>query len=172
MKSKDVHQLCWTVCHHCQVFQTVKPRRGQVPWTMDFFPIPDEIFSSLCMDFVDIEPCKDNEDKSYDCCFVIVCRLSGYIMAIPCRKEGLTTKTVEQLFLDKCVSFMGLTNEIVSDNDHLISSRFTTHYVDLWELKNISQSSTDQNQTAGLRQLWRLLSQCWWLAYKKHDQTG
>ena len=29
-----------------------------------------------------------------------------------------------QLFLEKCVCFMGLPNEIVSDQDHLISSKF------------------------------------------------
>ena len=62
----------------------------------------------MCMDFVDIEPVKDTEGRQFDCCLVIVCRLSGYIVAIPCKKEGLTAKVVAQLFLEKCVSFMGL----------------------------------------------------------------
>ena len=83
MKAKDVHQLCWTVCHHCQVCQALKPRKGQVPGTGDFCLIRDKIFSSLCMDSVDIEPCKDNEDKTYDCWFVNDCRLSGNIIDIP-----------------------------------------------------------------------------------------
>ena len=52
-------------------------------------------------------------------------------MAFPCRKEGLTAKVVAQLFLEKCVSFMGLPNEIVSDNDHLLSSHFFTTLCDL-----------------------------------------
>ena len=61
LKAKDLHQRCWEICQHCQVCQAVKPRKGQVPGTMDFCPIPQEIFSSLCMDFVDIEPCKGTD---------------------------------------------------------------------------------------------------------------
>ena len=91
---------------------------------MDFVPIPEDIFTSICMDFVDIPECLSTDGKLFDCCFVIVCRLSGYITAIPCRKSGLTAKIVAQLFLSHCISFMGLPNEIVSDNDHLISSSF------------------------------------------------
>ena len=96
---KELHKACSDVCHHCQVCQAVKPRKGQVPGTMDFFPIPQEIFSSLCMDFVDLEPCKGTDGCTYDYCLVIVCRLSGYIVAIPCKKDGLTAKKVAQLFL-------------------------------------------------------------------------
>ena len=92
MKAKELHSLCWNICHHCQVCQAVKPRKGHVPGTMDFCPIPQEIFSSLCMDFVDIELVKDTEGRQFDCCLVIVCRLSGYIVAIPCKKEGLKQK--------------------------------------------------------------------------------
>ena len=55
---------------------------------------------------------------------MIVCRLSGYILAIPCQKAGLTAISLAQIFLDKCVFFMGIPNEIVSDQDHLISSKF------------------------------------------------
>ena len=57
-------------------------------------------------------------------------------MAIPCKKEGLTAKKVAVLFLNNCVAFMGLPNEIVSDNDHLISSFFFTT---LCELVGIEQ---------------------------------
>ena len=76
------------------------------------------------MDFVDIGKCKGADGSIYDSAFVIVCRLSGYVVAIPVRKEGLTSKKVAEIFLEKCVSFMGLPNEIVSDNDHLLSSSF------------------------------------------------
>ena len=136
IKQKDLHHRCWTVCHFCQICQAVKPRRGKVPGTMDFCPIPQEIFTSLCMDFVDLEKCKSPDGNLYDCAFVIVCRLSGYIVAIPCKKEGLTAKRLAELFLSNCVNFMGLPNEIVSDNDHLISSSF---FKTLCELVGIEQ---------------------------------
>jgi transposase InsO family protein len=92
--------------------------------TMDFSPIPQDIFSSLCMDFLELEPCKGIDGKEYNYVLVIVCRLSGYILAVPCLKAGLTAVSLAQIFLEKCVSFIGIPNEIVSDQDHLISSKF------------------------------------------------
>ena len=123
--------MCVQVSHHCQVCQAVKPRQGVAPGTMNFCAIPQDIFTSLCMDFVDLESVRSLDDQSYDCCLTIVCRLSGFVVAIPCLKQGLTAKKVAQLFLEKCVSFMGLPNEIVSDNDHLLSSAFFTTLCDL-----------------------------------------
>jgi len=51
-------------------------------------------------------------------------RLSGYIQAIPCLKSGLTADKAARLFMDHCVYFMGITMEILSDQDHLLTSRF------------------------------------------------
>jgi hypothetical protein len=93
---------------------------------MDFFPIPDDIFHSLCMDFLQLEPCKGFDGKDYDYILVIVCRLSGYIIAIPCQKAGLTAPRLAEIFLDRVVGIFGIPNEIVSDQDHLISSKFFT----------------------------------------------
>ena len=136
LKVKDLHFKCVEICRHFQVCQAVKPRRGPVPGTMDFCPIPPDIFTSICMDFVDLEATKGMDGLPYDSALVVVCRLSGYILAIPCKKEGLNAKKVAHMFLEKCVSFMGLPNEIVSDNDHLISSAFFTT---LCELVGIEQ---------------------------------
>ena len=121
---KKVIDVCQEVCRLCPVCQAVKQRRGKPPGSLDFFPIPEDVFSSLCMDFLELEPCKGSDGKDYNYVLVIVCRLSGYIMAIPCQKAGLTAVSLAQLFLEKCVCFMGLPNEIVSDQDHLISSKF------------------------------------------------
>lgn len=55
---------------------------------MEFFPIPTEIFTFLCMDFLELETCKGIDDKSYGNVLVIVCRLSGYILATPCQNAG------------------------------------------------------------------------------------
>ena len=76
------------------------------------------------MDFLEVEPCKGDDGKTYNYILVVVCRLSGYIVAIPCQKAGLTAPILAKMFLEKCVCFMGIPNEIVSDQDHLISSKF------------------------------------------------
>jgi len=121
---KELLDECVFICQHCQICQAVKQRHGKAPGSLDFFPVPEDIFSSLCMDFLELEPCKGTDGKEYNYVLVIVCRLSGYILAIPCQKAGLTAISLAQLFLEKCVCFMGLPNEIVSDQDHLISSKF------------------------------------------------
>ena len=71
LTAKEIYTLCADVVHHCQICQAVKPRKGQVPGTMDFCPIPHEIFTSLCMDFVDLDTCKTADGVVYDCCFVM-----------------------------------------------------------------------------------------------------
>ena len=55
---------------------------------------------------------------------VIVCRLTGYILAIPCRQEGLTSHKAAALFLHYCAFFTGMPREIHSDNQSIISSEF------------------------------------------------
>jgi len=108
----------------CLVCQAVKPNHHPYPaGTLDFWPIPRDIFQSLAMDFLSLPPC-DHAGVTYDYCLVIVDRLSGYIQAIPCRQAGLTAPDCAQLFLRHCVAFMGLPLEVLSDNDHLITSAF------------------------------------------------
>ena len=54
-------------------------------------PIPDRIFSSVCLDIFSMPPevwC----GTSYDCMLVCVDRLSGWIVAKPTQKIGLTAE--------------------------------------------------------------------------------
>jgi len=77
-------KLCITVSKHCQVCQAVKQASGRMqPGTMDYWPVPEDIFHSLAMDFLSLPVCTV-DTVQYDYCFVIVDRLSGYIFAITC----------------------------------------------------------------------------------------
>jgi len=69
---KAVHDICVTVCQRCQICQAVKPRKGKAPGSLDFFPIPEDVFSSLCMDFLQLEPVVGSDNKKYDYVLVIV----------------------------------------------------------------------------------------------------
>ena len=125
------------VSQHCQVFQAVKPRTGYQPYgTRDFWPVPDEIFMSLSFDFLALPKCDGSDGRQYDTCLVIVDRLSGYIQAIPCLKEGLTSKRLAQLFFDHWLLRHGLPLEILSDNDVLVTAEF---FVQLCVLLGIQQ---------------------------------
>ena len=45
------------------------------------------------MGFVDMPPVK-YKGVNYDYALVVVCRLSGYIFVIPCKKKGLKSEKV------------------------------------------------------------------------------
>jgi hypothetical protein len=91
---------------------------------LDFFPVPEDIFSSLCMDFLELEPCKGQDGKEYNYVLVIVCRLE-WLHISHTLPESWTNSypTSPNIFGQMCL-FHGYPNEIVSDQDHLISSKF------------------------------------------------
>ena len=62
--------------------------------------------------------------ETVDYCLLTVDRLSGVVEAIPCQKKGLTAQDVAHLFLEKCVCYMGVLLEFLSDTDNLITSDF------------------------------------------------
>ena len=104
--------------------QATKPASGpKQPGTMDFWPIPEDVFQSLAMDFLSLPECA-SDGQVYDSCLVVIIRMSAYIQAIPCQKKGLTATRVAELFLRHCVCFMGVPLEILSDNDNLITAEF------------------------------------------------
>ena len=56
-----------------------------------------------------------------DYAMVSVCRLTGHILAIPCRREGLTSDKAAALFLHYCAFLTGMPREMHSDNQSIIS---------------------------------------------------
>ena len=86
----------------CPVCSTTKAQRGRHPDTCHPAPIPQYPFSSVSMDFFSLPRCKhETTGEVFDYVFVIVCRLTGYILAIPCQQKGLDTRKAAQLFLDR-----------------------------------------------------------------------
>ena len=62
---------------------------------------------------------------------VVVCRLTGYVLAIPCAKAGLDSRQAAELFLRHCVFFMGLPQEFLCDNASILNSDFLTTLAEL-----------------------------------------
>ena len=100
---------------HCQVCQAVKGRKGLQPDTMHSYPIPEYPFSSISPDV-----CKLDEVKQgavvYDSVFVIVCCLTGYVMALPC-STSIFSSELASLFLTCFVTFFGLPKEKIMHAD-------------------------------------------------------
>ena len=75
-----------------------------------FFLIPEFHFSLISVDFVSM-PKVHHHSQQYNSIMVVVCRLTGYIAAVPCN-SNLSSAEFPALFLDRVVSFMGLRHEI------------------------------------------------------------
>ena len=116
-------KLIAEVIAQCPVCQSCKAPNRSSADTLEHFPIPSTPFSSLAMDFVELDSVKV-DGQNFDSALIVVCRLSGYIIAIPTRKKGLDAAKLARIFLERCVFFMGIPREIFSDNDHLITSEF------------------------------------------------
>ena len=95
------------VIEGCPVCQATKHRRGTQPESNHSYPIPEYPFSSICIDFCDLSsmPCT-HRDTEYDYVLVVVCRLTGYVIATPCQKS-LTAEGLAELFLEKWYSLRG-----------------------------------------------------------------
>ena len=70
---------------------------------------------------------------------VIVCRETGYVLAIPCQEKGLDSKNAAPLFLDRCVHMLGLPKEFICDNASIINSEFLKH---LFAMGGVEQHSS------------------------------
>ena len=92
---------------------------------MDPFPIPYDVFSSLSIDFVDL-PLTGHNTVKYEYCMAVVCRLSGFVLAIPTTKSGLDNCKAAELLLDRVVVVMAFRARIFADNQSIITSNFTT----------------------------------------------
>ena len=119
-----------------------KARRGPHPDSCKPFPVPSFPFSSVAIDYVDLPEVRNQSTKTEilaNYAMVIVCRLTRYVLAIPCCKEGLTMRKAAELFLHRCGCFMGLPREIRADNPSIISSTF---YNALCNLAGIEQAKS------------------------------
>ena len=111
---------------------TTKPRGGAHLDNQKFFPVPTYPFASIAIDFVE-----------YDYLMEIVDGLTGYVLALPCRKKGLMAKKAAELFLERCVFLMGLPKDITADNAGTTNGNF-------WDTLS-TLSGMEQCKTEGYR---------------------
>ena len=65
----------------CAVCQHTKPHAGKQLGSVNDFPVPSHLFSSLSINVVDVPQTKHNTVK-YDYCMVVVCRPTGYVFGL------------------------------------------------------------------------------------------
>ena len=124
-------------CHECQ---TTKASRGKQPNTCGFSPVPEYPFISLAIDFCKLPEClRKSTGKKVNYPMVIVCRQTGYVLAIQCQEKGLDSKNAASLFLDRCVHMFALPKDLVCDNVFIVNSEFLK---DLFAMSGVEQHSS------------------------------
>ena len=102
----------------------------------------------MCIDLCDLSsrPCTANK-WTHDYVLVVVCRLTGYIVAVPCSKT-LDAQALADMYLERVVPIMGLPQEIFSNQDHLVTAEF---FKELCSLSGIAmkQSTIKRPQSNG-----------------------
>ncbi|GJR88842.1 reverse transcriptase [Tanacetum coccineum] len=103
----------------CDVCQREKPNLSAYPGLLQPLPIPEKIWSSISMDFIEKLPSSHGKTVI----LMVVNRLSNYahFMAM---QHPFTTSTVAQVFLDNVYRLHGIPESIVSDKDKIFLSHF------------------------------------------------
>ena len=98
-------------CHVCQACQ---PPTWRAKGHMDSTPVIDQPMTSVCMDIFSM-PTEKWQGQMYDAILLCVDRLTGWIIALPCLKLGLTAEKAAHMMLEKWWDGFGIPSIITCD---------------------------------------------------------
>ena len=109
---KELHRMVQSIVNKCNICGQTKGRKGLQPESNHPAPVLEYPFASVCVDFCDLSgrPCTTN-GNTCDYVLVVVCRLTGYVVAVPCSKT-LTALGLADLYLERVVPVMPMRQEI------------------------------------------------------------
>ena len=118
--------LPWLVAQvkkHCVVCQAVEHPNWLGKDQLGMTALPTRSMSHVCIDVFTLPPTQW-QGVEYDCMIVCVDRLSGWIVAIPTTKLGLTGEKAADLLLDKVWYVFGVPTVVSSDQGFQFMSRW------------------------------------------------
>ena len=98
----------------CNVCQACEPPHHAKLGLQNPFPVPERVMHSVCLDIFAM-PSTQWRDIDYDAILLCVDRLSGWIVACPTLKQGLTAEKAAHLLLEKGWEPFGLPTTVHSD---------------------------------------------------------
>ena len=108
-------ELLNKVKSHCQVCAACNPANYLLAGDQQWTPIPDRPMESVSMDVFSMAEVKVGKD-TYDCVVIVVNRHSGYLVAVPAKKKGLTAKEVAEKMIKHWLTIYDIPATICSDN--------------------------------------------------------
>ena len=110
---RNLRHLLGEVKGQCQTCQACAAPNWSTHGPIEMNWVPERCMSSVALDLFSL-PRIEFGGMNYDSLLVCVDRQSGWIVAVPCEKTGLTGKKAAQLMLEKWEMF-GIPDTIVSD---------------------------------------------------------
>lgn len=121
----DLLGMLGRVKRRCLVCQACQAPTWSAKQPIVMTPIPPRVMASVCLDIFSM-PAVDWQGETFDCFLLCVDRHSGWTLARPARKAGLTGKKAAHLLLDGCWGEMGLPAIVTSDQ----GTQFTAQWWD------------------------------------------
>ena len=102
------------VKRNCMVCQACERPNWAIQGEISMAPVPERFMASVCLDVFSM-PATSWMQVEYDAFLLCVDRQSGWMIARPCSKLGLTGERAAHLLLDNCWGELGIPSLIMSD---------------------------------------------------------
>src|SRR5574338_495835 len=111
--SVSLSNIVSRVRRSCLTCQACVPPNWSTELPITCNPVPEKIMTSVALDIFSLPPVKW-EGKGYDSLLLCVDCMSGWIIARPCNKVGLTAESSARLMLDNAWETFGIPSIITS----------------------------------------------------------
>ena len=170
----------------CSVCQACNPDNRNVQGEAQGTPVPEQPMESLAMDVFSMPEVHIGKE-TFDCLVLCVDRHSGYVVAVPARKEGLLAKEVAVMMIRHWLTVFDIPRTICSDRGPQFSGgwfKAMSSLMGIRQAKSVAylSRSSGRAEVAG-RQLFEKLSKIhitnprrngfeeMWPALKAHHDT-
>lgn len=124
--ASDFRSWAEKVRRECLTCQACEPPSFSLRDEIHLTPVPDRFFASVCLDVFSM-PSVTWLGQSYDCYLLCVDRLTGWMVARPTTKTGLSGEKAAHLLLDSSWGEVGIPSVVTCDQgSQFVSQWFVT----------------------------------------------